>query len=64
LKKNGSFVDPLAEHRKLPPGEPIPAASMVDFRAVRDGVLRQITTALVTADAPATHHALAAVASH
>jgi murein DD-endopeptidase MepM/ murein hydrolase activator NlpD len=64
LKKNGAFVDPLAEHRKLPPGEPIPAASMMDFRAVRDGVLQQITTALLSADAPGTHDAVGAVASH
>jgi murein DD-endopeptidase MepM/ murein hydrolase activator NlpD len=64
LKKNGAFVDPLAEHRKLPPGEPIPVASMAHFRKVRDGVLQQITTALLAADAPATRDAVGAVASH
>jgi murein DD-endopeptidase MepM/ murein hydrolase activator NlpD len=64
LKKNGAFVDPLAEHRKLPPGEPIPVASMADFRAVRDGVLQQLTTALLAAGAPATRDAVGAVASH
>lgn len=33
LKKNGVFVNPLIEHRKLPPGEPIAAAQLAAFRA-------------------------------
>ncbi len=54
LRKNGVFVDPLAEHRRLPPGEPIPSGSLAAFRAVRDRVLEQI------ADAPAADPAAAA----
>jgi murein DD-endopeptidase MepM/ murein hydrolase activator NlpD len=52
LRKNGVFVNPLAEHRKLPPGEPIPAAQLAAFRAQRDATLQRIATA-VTAEGPA-----------
>ena len=38
LKKNGTFVDPLVEHRKMPPGDPIPAEHLDAFRAERDRV--------------------------
>jgi murein DD-endopeptidase MepM/ murein hydrolase activator NlpD len=50
LKKNGVFVNPLTEHRKLPPGEPIPAAQLAAFRAQRDDTLRAMQT--VVAGAP------------
>lgn len=36
LTKNGSFVNPIAEHRNMPPGEPVPASSMAAFNQVRD----------------------------
>ena len=39
LKKNGVFVNPLIEHRNLPPGEPVPASAMAAFDAVRDRAL-------------------------
>ena len=45
LKKNGAWVDPLREHRRMPPGEPIPAASMAAFTAVRDEAAAQLRTA-------------------
>ena len=51
LRKNGIFVNPLAEHRKLPPGEPIPAAHVASFRASRDGIVRQLG-GTVLAEAP------------
>jgi murein DD-endopeptidase MepM/ murein hydrolase activator NlpD len=60
LRKNGEFVDPLAEHRKLPPGEPIPAASAAAFGAARDGILKQMSTVLLTADAAHPHDAVSA----
>lgn len=60
LSKNGAFVDPLAEHRKLPPGEPIPELSMPMFRGVRDGVLRRISTALLEGSPAAAPHQIAA----
>ena len=43
LRKNGAFVDPLAEHRRLPPGEPIPRASAAAFQVERDRVLRELS---------------------
>jgi murein DD-endopeptidase MepM/ murein hydrolase activator NlpD len=51
LKRNGVFVNPLAEHRRQPPGEPIGAGALPAFRAARDGLLAQLSMTLV-ADAP------------
>ena len=42
LKKNGTWVDPLREHRNMPPGEPVPAEAMEAFRAVRARALEQL----------------------
>jgi murein DD-endopeptidase MepM/ murein hydrolase activator NlpD len=39
LKKNGVFVNPLLEHRNLPPGEPVPHSAMAAFQAERDRAL-------------------------
>lgn len=61
LRKNGEFVNPLAEHRKLPPGEPVPDGSVSAFRAARDGLLREMSTALVTAQGSHKPDAVAAV---
>jgi murein DD-endopeptidase MepM/ murein hydrolase activator NlpD len=36
LKKNGVYVNPLTEHRRMSPGEPIPASLMAVFTAGRD----------------------------
>ncbi len=47
IRKNGVFVNPLAEHRRLPPGEPIPAAALAAFRATRDALLHQLSTTLL-----------------
>ena len=45
LKKNGAWVDPLREHRNMPPGDPVPAIHTDEFRAVRDEALRQLEEA-------------------
>ncbi len=42
LKKNGTYVNPIAEHRKMPPGDPIPAALMADFHKARDAALARL----------------------
>jgi murein DD-endopeptidase MepM/ murein hydrolase activator NlpD len=42
LRKNGAHVNPAAEHRKLPPGEPVPAGQMDEFRKVRDAVMASV----------------------
>lgn len=38
LKKNGRHVNPVAEHRKHPPGEPIPAAHQAAFHRQREAL--------------------------
>lgn len=39
MRKNGAFVNPLLEHRLLPPGEPVPAQHLEAFQQVRDDAL-------------------------
>jgi murein DD-endopeptidase MepM/ murein hydrolase activator NlpD len=51
LRKNGVFVNPLVEHRKLPPGEPIPAAQLAAFQVSAASTLQRLSAAL-SADAP------------
>jgi murein DD-endopeptidase MepM/ murein hydrolase activator NlpD len=57
LQKNGAWVDPLREHRNMPPGDPVPAASMEAFLATRDAALDRLArgaearAAVVTASA-------------
>jgi murein DD-endopeptidase MepM/ murein hydrolase activator NlpD len=36
LRKNGVFVNPVAEHRRMPPAEPLSPALMPAFSAARD----------------------------
>jgi murein DD-endopeptidase MepM/ murein hydrolase activator NlpD len=61
LKKNGTFVNPLAEHRKLPPGEPVPDGSLSAFNSARDALLREMSTARAASDAPLKHDAVTAI---
>jgi murein DD-endopeptidase MepM/ murein hydrolase activator NlpD len=51
LRKNNVFVDPVAERRRQPPGEPIPSAHLDAFLAARDDMLQQIGDTL-PAEAP------------
>ena len=39
MRKNGTFVNPLIEHRNLPPGDPVPVEYLAAFHAVRDAAL-------------------------
>ena len=39
LKKNGRYVNPIIEHRNMPPGEPVPAAFVNAFASDRDRYL-------------------------
>jgi len=48
LTKNGAFVNPIAEHRNMPPGEPVPAASMAAFIKVRDRALATLAASTTT----------------
>ena len=36
LKKNGRYVNPVIEHRNMPPGEPVPAQFQTVFASERD----------------------------
>jgi murein DD-endopeptidase MepM/ murein hydrolase activator NlpD len=36
VRKNGQFIDPVAAHRAMPPGDPVAASEMAAFIAVRD----------------------------
>ncbi len=42
LRKNGAYVNPGAEHQKLPPGEPVPGAMRAAFLAERDTLFGQM----------------------
>jgi murein DD-endopeptidase MepM/ murein hydrolase activator NlpD len=46
LRKNGVFVNPLTEHRKLPPGEPIPGSQLAAFRSTADDTLNRLSQTL------------------
>jgi len=35
LRRNGAYVNPVVEHRNMPPGEPIPAAELAAYAAAR-----------------------------
>jgi murein DD-endopeptidase MepM/ murein hydrolase activator NlpD len=45
LTKNGTFVNPVLEHRNMPPGEPIPTAAMPAFNEVRDRAVTALAAA-------------------
>ena len=61
LKKNGVFVNPLIEHRKLPPGEPIPAAQLAAFLAQRDKTLSALSEPPAAAGLPQQPDAVQAI---
>ncbi len=46
IRRNGVFVNPRAEHAKLPPGEPISTAQLPAFRKMRDAARERMTTVL------------------
>lgn len=45
LQRNGQWVDPVREHRNMPPGEPVPASAMDAFAATRDSALADLARA-------------------
>ena len=46
LKRNGVFVNPVAEHARQSPGEPIGTAHIAAFKAERDAVMKKMAAAL------------------
>jgi murein DD-endopeptidase MepM/ murein hydrolase activator NlpD len=45
VKKNGTFIDPLTIFQQMPPAEPVPSGQMAEFVAVRDRLLRELSSA-------------------
>jgi len=43
MRKNGEFVNPLLEHRNLPPGDPVPDEHMDAFYLYRDNSLARLS---------------------
>lgn len=54
LQKSGRWVDPLREHRNMPPGDPVPASALDAFRAARDVALDELAMAASTRVSPVT----------
>lgn len=51
MRKNGEFVNPLLEHRKLPPGDPVPEEHLAAFTEVRDRALTRMFSTTLPAGA-------------
>jgi len=45
LQRHGRWVDPLREHRNMPPGDPVPASAHAAFVAARDAALADLEQA-------------------
>jgi murein DD-endopeptidase MepM/ murein hydrolase activator NlpD len=52
ILKNGRYVDPIAEHRRMPKGETIAPSALPAFLARRDEALAQMATLLAAAPRP------------
>lgn len=48
LRKNGAYVNPLREHSRMPPGDPIPADQLEVFMAERDRLLADLESRRVS----------------
>jgi len=51
IMKNGRYVDPIAEHKRMPKGETIPPSALPAFLTLRDEALGRLTS-LVAAQPP------------
>jgi murein DD-endopeptidase MepM/ murein hydrolase activator NlpD len=52
IKKNGTYVNPVAELARMPKGEPITSSAMDTFRASRDRALQELSTRTAEHAAP------------
>ena len=50
MRKNDTFVNPLLEHRRLPPGDPVPEQHLEAFERVRDQALVRLALSSSPAD--------------
>jgi murein DD-endopeptidase MepM/ murein hydrolase activator NlpD len=46
LRRNGVFVNPIVEHSRMPPGDPIPADYLPTFMTARDALQQRLETTL------------------
>jgi len=46
--RNGKYVDPMAELKKMPKGEPIAAGRLAAFGAARDDAMKQMASAIAS----------------
>ena len=53
MRRDGVFVNPLLEHRRLPPGDPVPAERMAAYEATRDAAWQRLRANLRPAQASA-----------
>lgn len=53
LKRNGAWVNPLVEHKRLPPGNPVAAVHMAAFDAARASASARLLAATEAAGRPA-----------
>jgi len=60
IKRKGTYLNPLTVHRKLPPGEPIPASLHATFDAERERLMQQLSTTLLASAQPAQRDAVRA----
>jgi murein DD-endopeptidase MepM/ murein hydrolase activator NlpD len=53
VKRNGAFVNPVAEHSRMPPGDPLNSAQLAQYREAIGAVREQMVTLLAdTASRP------------
>jgi murein DD-endopeptidase MepM/ murein hydrolase activator NlpD len=57
IRKKGTFVNPLLEHRNLPPGDPVPEEHLPAFHEMRDEARGRLQAALPSSASPG-HEAL------
>ena len=53
IMKNGRYVDPIAEHKRMPKGDAINPTGLAPFLRLRDDVLGQLASTLAASPAPA-----------
>ena len=53
MRRDGVFVNPLLEHRRLPPGDPVPAEQMAAFEVTRDAAWQRMRANLPPVQASA-----------
>ena len=55
IKKNGAWVNPVLEHRRVPPGDPVPADQMAAYAEARSSLLGELGPLAVGSPADRRH---------